>query len=394
VIERFTSYPGAVRVEAAGRSRGAIVLGCGMHVDLRVLPRRSFGAALHYFTGSKAHNIAVRRLGVEHGLRISEYGVFRLPKTGSGAGRRIGGETEEEVFAAVGMDWVPPELREDRGEIAAALEHRLPALVELADIRGDLQMHTEWSDGRATIEEMALACEARGYAYMAITDHSASATIARGLTARDLAAQCREVARVRRRVPGIRILHGLEVDIRRDGSLDLADEWLARLDLIVISVHSAMGMERDAMTRRVLRALAHPAVHILAHPTGRLIGEREPIAIDMEAVFRAAAQAGVAVEVNAQPDRLDLDDVLVRRARELGARIAIDSDAHSADTLRFMRHGVDQARRGWIEAADVVNTWTRARLERWLSAGRALRKPSRRPRPRRRTARLIRRAAG
>ncbi|MBX6364284.1 MAG: DNA polymerase/3'-5' exonuclease PolX [Gemmatimonadetes bacterium] len=372
VMRRFTRYPDAVRVEAAGTTRGTIVLRSGLHVDLRILPRRAYGAALHYFTGSKAHNIEIRRLGLERGLRISEYGVFQLKR--AGGARRIGGAREADVFRAVGLPWIPPELRENRGEIEAARAGTLPHLVDEGDIRGDLQVHTTWSDGRDSVEAMARACATLGYAYLAITDHSAAVTVAGGLDPARLERQWREIAGVRRRVRGVKILRGMEVDILRDGTLDLPDEYLDRLDVVVVAVHSHRTLSRTAMTDRIVRALEHPAVDILAHPTGRLIGEREPYAVDIDAVLEAAAARDVAVEINAQPDRLDLSDILARRARELGVRLVIDTDAHSVDQLRYMTYGVAQARRAWLEAGDVVNTLEPDALERWLNRRRRARR--------------------
>ncbi|HEX7050877.1 MAG TPA: PHP domain-containing protein [Longimicrobiales bacterium] len=413
VMEHFAAYPEVARVDSAGGTRGAVVLRTGLHVDLRILKRESYGAALHYFTGSQAHNIAVRKLGIARGLKINEYGVFRVArggreearraadggagageaatesarggvdvdggeraKTSAGRGRkaraggakevRIAGEREEDVFAAVGMDWVPPELREDRGEVEAALAHELPKLLTLDDIRGDLQMHTEWSDGRDTIEAMARACRDRGYQYVAITDHSRAVTVAHGLDAAALRRQWKEIDRVRRRVRGIEILKGIEVDILEDGSLDLPDEVLEQLDVVVAAIHSHMGQSKAKMTDRIIRAIAHPAVDILAHPTGRIINRREPYAVDIDAVLEAAAEHHVAVELNAYPDRLDLDDAQVHRARELGVKIAIDTDSHSTEHLRYMSYGVDQARRGWLEKKDVLNAMTAKGVRRWL----------------------------
>lgn len=365
VMEHFTAYPGA-RVEAAGTTRGAIVLPSGMHIDIRILPRRSYGAALHYFTGSKAHVVAVRRLGVERGLKINEYGIFRVPKGGKGKETRIGGEREEEVFKAVGMDWVPPELRENRGEIEAALRHRLPNLITLRDLRGDLQMHTDWTDGANTIEEMARACREQGYEYIAITDHSRAVAVAGGLRPKELEAQWKEMAGVRKKIKGVALLRGMEVDILQDGSLDLPDHYLHRLDVVVVAVHSHMAMTKAKMTARIVKAISHPAVHILAHPTGRIINRREPYQVDVEEILQAAKELGVAVELNAQPDRLDLSDVQVQRAKELGVKVAINTDAHSVDTLRYMGYGVDQARRGWLEKGDVVNCMRLPALRKWL----------------------------
>jgi len=370
IMKYFTDFPQTTRVELAGPTRGTIVLRSGLRVDLRIVPRESYGAALHYFTGSKAHNIKIRTLGIERGLRISEYGVFREEEgkgEGPTSGERIGGAREEDVFAAVGLPWMPPEIREDRGEIEAAQAGELPKLITLEDIRGDLQLHSTWSDGTNSIEEMARAGLARGYEYLAITDHSAAVRVARGLRPEQLEEQWREIDRVRERVPGIRILRGLEVDILHDGSLDLPDEYLQQLDLVVVAVHSRFGMSKKEMTDRIIEGISHPGVHILAHPTGRLINAREPYDVELEAVLEAAAELGVAVELNAHPDRLDLADVQVRRAKELGVKVAIDTDAHSAETLGHMRYGVDQARRGWLEARDVLNCMSWKKLEKWLS---------------------------
>jgi DNA polymerase (family X) len=372
VMQRFQTYPEVERVVAAGTTKGTVILRSGLQVDLRILPRRSYGSALHYFTGSKAHNVAVRTLGVERGLRISEYGVFRVPKgkkaeeVGVEEGERIGGAKEEDVFRAVNMDWVPPELREDRGEIQAAQKHKLPDLIVLDDIRGDLHMHSKWTDGNSTIAEMARACKERGYQYCAITDHSKAVRVAGGLSAEDFKKQRAEIEEAREKVRGITLFTGCEVDILPDGSLDLPDHLLEQLDMVVAAVHSKMDMNQSEMTRRVLKALAHPAVTILAHPTGRLINQREPFAIDLEQIFHAARANNVAVELNAQPDRLDLNDLHLLRAREIGVKIAINTDAHNAEQLRFIKYGVDQARRGWLEKRHVLNTMTRTQLEIWL----------------------------
>lgn len=368
-VAHFAAFPGAVRVEAAGDTKGSLVLRSGLQVDLRVVPSDSFGAALHYFTGSKEHNVRVRALGVKRGLRVNEWGVFRSPRggrPGEGFGERVGGATEEEVFGAVGLPWIPPELREDRGEVEAAREGRLPELVTGADLRGDLQMHSTWSDGRQSVEAMALACRDLGYEYLAMTDHSQALTMTRGLTPERVRSQWDEIDDVRSRLEGVTVLKGLEVDILRDGSLDMPDWVLDGLDIVVVSVHSFMGLGEAAMTERVIQALRHPRVHILAHPTGRRIGRRPPYAIDVEAVLQAAAELGVAVELNASPQRLDLSDVHVHRARGLGLRVAINTDAHSVRGLATMRHGVAQARRGWLERKDVLNAMPLDQLRGWL----------------------------
>ncbi|MGW8264859.1 MAG: helix-hairpin-helix domain-containing protein [Longimicrobiales bacterium] len=386
VMARFTEYTGVVRVEAAGETRGRILLRSGLPVDIRILPRESYGAALHYFSGSKEHNVAIRSLGVKKGLRINEYGVFRIPdpepgeEKGAGSdtgnaegpgpgpmsGERVGGKAEEEVFRAVGLPWITPLLRENRGEIDAAREGRLPALVSVEDIRGDLQMHSTWSDGENSIREMAEACRARGYEYLSLTDHSQAVTVARGLKPDRVRSQWAEIDAVRQELVGIRLFRSLEVDILKDGALDMPDEILEGLDLVLISVHSFMNMGKTEMTDRVIRGLQHPEVDILAHPTGRILNRREPFPLDMEAVLQAAAELDVAVELNAHPERLDLHDGHVRRAKELGVKVAINTDAHSIRDLELIRYGVDQAKRGWLEKADVLNALPLEGFEAWV----------------------------
>jgi DNA polymerase (family X) len=378
VVEHFTRFPDAVRVEASGGTKGSVVLRSGLSVDLRVVPSRAFGAALHYFTGSKEHNVRLRALGVKQRLRINEWGVFRVPKgvdpdsLGKDEGEWVAGTTEEEVFEAVGLGWIPPELREDRGELDAVREGRLPELVAVGDLRGDLHMHSTWTDGKASIREMVDGCVERGYAYMAITDHSKAVTMVGGLDADRLREQWSEIARVQDEVgDAIRIFRGQEVDILKDGSLDQPDDVLAELDVVVASVHSFMDLDREAMTRRVVRAVSHGAVDILGHPTGRLLGRREPYALDVEAVLEACLEHGVAVEINAHPRRLDLNDHYAFRARELGVPVVIDTDAHEVRGLDVIGYGVDQARRAWLEKADVLNTRTLKQFESWLRERRA-----------------------
>ena len=372
VVEHFVAFEGAARAEASGSTKGSIVLGSGLQVDLRVVPPESFGAALVYFTGSKDHNVAIRTRAVRDRLRVNEWGVFRVlegadaDEPSKDEGDRVAGKTEEDVYRALGMDWVPPVLRESRGEVEAAIGGELPELVELDDIRGDLQMHSTWSDGRASIEEMARACAERGYEYLAITDHSQAMAMVQGLTPERARSQWDEIEEVRVSVPEIEILTSAEIDILKDGALDMPDEILEELDLVVISVHSFMNLSRKAMTDRVLRAIAHPAVDILAHPTGRIIGRREPFELDLEAVLEAAAEHSVAVELNANPRRLDLNDVHVHRAKELGVPVVISTDAHAPAGLADMRFGVDQARRGWLGPVDVLNTRSAKELRSWL----------------------------
>ncbi len=364
VMDHFTAFAGGGRVEVSGETRGRIVLRSGLPVDLRILPRDSYGAALHYFSGSKEHNVAIRSLAVRQGLRISEYGVFRGRE--GGEEERVGGATEEEVFDSVGLPWISPLLREDRGEIQAAAQGELPQLLELKDIRGDLQMHSTWSDGKQSIREMAEACLERGYEYLALTDHSRAVTVANGLNPERVREQWQEIEEVRGSLPEIRILRSLEVDILKDGHLDMPDEILEGLDMVLVSVHSYMNMERTEMTKRVIRAMEHPLVDVVAHPTGRILNRREPFAVDMDEILRAAAGLDVAMELNANPRRLDLNDVHLMRARELGVKIVVSTDAHSVHHLDFMRYGVDQGRRGWLETMDVLNTQPTEDIDRWL----------------------------
>jgi len=374
VMRRFVTAPGVEHVESQGETRATVRLTGGLQVDLRVVPRRSFGAAWVYFTGNKEHNVALRQRAIERGLRLSEYGLFRggdVEAEGPFAGKLVAGKEEKQIYAALDLPWIPPELREHRGEIAAAARGELPKLVELADLKGDLQMHSTFSDGKNTIEEMARACLARGYEYLALTDHSPALAMIRGLDARKLRLQWKEIAAVQKKVPALTILRSLEVDIHADGTLDMDDGSLSELDLVVASVHSRFELPHEEQTRRILRAIEHPEVDILAHPTGRRIGLRDEMAFDLDAVLRRAAELGVAVEINAHPDRLDLKDTSVMRARELGVKLVISTDAHRIEHLANLRFGVDVARRGWLRKADVLNTLPLERLRRALrGAGR------------------------
>ena len=359
VMDRIVHYQDVVEVQAQGTTRATLRLRDDLQVDVRVVPVATFGAALHYFTGSKAHNIAVRRLAMERGLKLNEYGLFR-------GERRLGGRTEAEVFAAVGLPVIPPELREDRGEIQAARRKRLPTLVQLEDIRGDLHCHSRATDGRDTIEAMARAAAARGYEYLSINDHSRHVTVAHGLDRRRLLEQVRAIDRLNARLDGIVILKSVEVDILDDGRLDLPDSALQELDFTVCAIHYGFGYTRARQTDRILRAMDNPHFAILAHPTGRLINAREPYQIDLERVLEGARERGRIMELNAQPDRLDLDDRACRLAKEIGVKVAISTDAHRVADLDLMRFGLDQGRRGWLEAADVVNTRPLAELRRLL----------------------------
>jgi DNA polymerase (family 10) len=359
VMQRFTAYDEVAEVYSAGETRASILLKCGLQVDLRVVAQASYGAALHYFTGSKAHNIAIRRSAQQLGLKINEYGVFRGAK-------RIAGDSEESVYRAVGLPYIPPELREDRGEIEAARGGRLPQLVELSDLRGDLHAHSKASDGHDSLRDMALAAKALGLEYLAITEHSRRLTVAHGLDPVQLARQCDEIDRLNEELNGITLLKGIEVDILEDGSLDLPDGVLKRLDLVVGAVHSRFDLTRAKQTERILRAMDHPHFTLLAHPGGRLIERREPYDVDMLRIIRHARQRGCFLELDANPERLDLIDSHCQSAKEEGVLVSIDSDAHSTFDFANLRYGVGQARRGWLEKADVLNTRTLAALRKLL----------------------------
>ena len=360
VCRHLLAYPEVAQVRAAGDTRATVVLHSGLQVDLRVVPESSFGAALVYFTGSKAHNIRLRTLALERGLKLNEYGLFE--------GRRlVAAATEQEVYRALGLPWIAPELREDRGEIEAALKNRLPVLIERADLAGDLHVHTDWSDGTAGIEAMARAAKAHGLSYVAISDHSRRLTVAQGLDPQRLAKQCAEVEAANRALKGIELLTGIEVDVLEDGSLDLPDGALAPLDVVIAAVHSKFDLSRAAQTRRILAALDHPRVRILAHPLGRLIDRREPYDVDMLAVIRKCKARHVALELNAHPQRLDLTDIACRMAKEEGARIVINSDAHAEHEFDNLDFGIGQARRGWVEKADVINTRPLGEVRAWLA---------------------------
>lgn len=370
----FAALPEVVHVHARGATKTSVRLAAGIDADLRVVPEESFGAALCYFTGSKAHNVALRRIAQSRGLKLNEYGLF----DGS---RRLAGETEEEVYAALGLAWIPPELREDASEIEAAREGRLPKLIEYGDLRGDLQIQTDWSDGRASIEAMAEAARARGLEYIAITDHTRDLAMARGSDEARLLEQAEAIRALNRRLRGVRVLTGAEVNIRRDGTLDVADEALARLEVVGAAVHSHFRQSREEATRRVIRAMENPHVDILFHPTARAIGRREPLDLDLDAVIAAAVRTGTALEIDALPDRLDLRDEAVRRAVEAGALLAIDSDAHDPEALAWADElGVAVARRGWARRADVVNTLPVDQCLARLKDGRRERRPRRRAR--------------
>lgn len=350
VMEVFVRAPQVRQVLSHGSTRSSVILDVGLQADLRVVEPNAYGAALQYFTGSKEHNVALRERAVRRGLKVNEYGVWRTKDT-----RRVAGRDEAGVYKAVGLPWIPPELREDQGEIDAAAGGRLPRLIEVSDIRGDLHMHTAWSDGAESAEAMAAAARALGYEYICITDHSQSLKVAGGVTIRELRDHIAYVRALSERA-GITVLIGTECDIGPDGSLDYPDDVLAELDVVIASVHTRFRMGRQEMTRRIVRAMEHGHVDILGHPTGRLLGARDPYEVDIEAVIDAAARTGTVLEINASPERLDLKDTYARAAKERGVRLEVGTDAHSAAQLRHMSLGVSVARRGWLEAADVINT--------------------------------------
>jgi DNA polymerase (family X) len=359
VMERFTGYDQVREVVAKGGTKSTVMLRSGLQIDLRVVPEGSYGAALHYFTGSKAHNIAVRQIGVKKGLKINEYGVFRGEEG-------VAGRTEEEVFAQVGLPYIVPELRENRGEIETALQGTLPKLIEEGDILGDLHAHTRETDGRATLEQMAEAARARGYQYLAITEHSRSLAMARGLDPERLRRQMMAIDRLNEKLDGFRVLRAIEVDILEDGTLDLPDDVLGELDFTVCAIHSRFNLPGPKQTERIIRAMDNRCFNILAHPTGRLIGQRDPYPIDLEKVMRAALERGCFLELNAQPDRLDLDDVSCKMARDMGVKIALSTDAHAPAEFDFMHFAIGQARRGWLGKDDVLNTRSVAELLKLL----------------------------
>ena len=359
VGDKLVGYDNVADVLAHGPTRTTVLLRSGIQVDLRAVPEESYGAALLYFTGSKAHNIALRGIANARKWKLNEYGLF------SGK-RRIAGASEEEVYRKLGLAYIPPEMREDRGEIALALNGELPRLISAGDMRGDLHVHSDWTDGTASIANMAAAAQACGYAYMALTDHSRRQTMSHGLDPAKVARQLREIDKINGTLKGFTILKGIEVDILKDGELDLPDATLAQLDVVIASVHSFFDLPREAQTQRMIRAMRNPHVSIVGHPSGRLIGEREPYDIDMDAITSTARDLDCYLEINAEPDRLDLNDIHAHMAKSKGVKIAISTDAHSVNAFQYMRFGVDQARRAWLTADDVINTRQFADLRKLL----------------------------
>jgi DNA polymerase (family 10) len=363
VMEAFTALPGVTRVLGKGDTKASIEFSDGLRAQVWVHPPQKFGTALQYATGSKDHNVRLRELALDQGLSLSEHSLTRTDGSGE-----ITCATEAEVYAALGLPWIPPELREDRGEVQAAKAGKLPKLIEVKDIRADLQVHSTWSDGKLSIVEMAREAAKRGLRVIAFTDHSVSLGVTGGLSMEDHQKQAEEIKKAQQEVgDSIRILHASEVEIKADGSLDYPDEFLASLDLVLASLHTSLRQPREKVTRRLINAIRNPQVDIIGHPTGRLIPEREGADLDMEAVLEAAAESGVALEINASPYRLDLEDIYARRAKELGIPISINTDAHSAADLDMLHFGVATARRAWLSAEDVINTWPTEKLLDWLA---------------------------
>jgi len=351
VTQAFARLPIVKEVLALGPTKASVLTTDNLQMDLRAVQPEEYGSALQYFTGDKQHNIALRNIAISKGLKLSEYGLFD-----ESTGERLASEEEADIYRALGLEWMPPEIRTNRGELDAAAKGTLPRLVRQEDIRGDLQVHSCWSDGTASIETMAEACRVLGYGYVAITDHSQALGVAHGLSPERLEQKLREIDQLNPRLAPFRVLKAAEVDIRSNGALDYPDDLLAQLEVVVVSIHSGFEQDRERITERILRAFQNPHAHILAHPTGRLLNRRPGYEVDLEQVLRAAAKAGIAVEINGSPDRLDLDDVWARRAKELGVKITINTDAHAPLNLQAMRYGVAVARRAWLEKGDILNT--------------------------------------
>lgn len=361
VMKVFINLPQIREVLSQGQTRSSIMTHEGLQVDLRVVERESYGAALAYFTGSKSHNIRVREMAMKKGLKINEYGIFR-----EDTGKRIGGKEEEDVYKAIGLSYIPPELREDMGEIEAAQDGRLPDLLELSDIKGDLHVHSNWSDGSHSFKELVSAAIERGYQYLAITDHSKSLGIARGMTEEDAINQKGKIYEMNKRLKGFRLLAGIEVNIRGDGLLDYTDNILSGFDIVVAAVHSGFKQSKEQLTSRIIKAIRNPHIDIIAHPTGRLLGERDAYEVDIEEILRNAKRYNTALEINAYPLRLDLNDICCKRAKELGVLFVVSTDAHIINQLDYINNGVSVARRGWLEKRDVLNTLSSERLVSWL----------------------------
>jgi len=361
VMEYFVNYPDVKNVLLKGSTKTSVVLDDGIQVDLRVVKPESYGAALQYFTGSKEHNVKLRGIAIKKGLKLSEYGVFEK-KTG----KYVVGKSEKEVYNALGLPYIEPELRENRGEIEAGQKQRLPKLIDYNDVHGDFHVHSMWSDGSDSIEDIAVFAKKQGFSFIGVTDHSQSLKIAFGLSEKDIGKKLKEIEKINEKLPGFRVFAGTECDIKADGSLDYNDKILKQFDFVCAAVHSHFKMSKEEMTKRIIKAMENEYVTILAHPTCRLIGRREPIELDMEKIIDTAKDTDTFLEINAFPDRLDLNDIYIRMAKEKEASFVIGTDAHSIDHLRYIRFGVATARRGWLEKKDILNTYSLSKIEKIL----------------------------
>ena len=354
VMDFFVSLPGIIKIWGKGMTKASVRMREGFDMDIRVLPKRSYGSALQYFTGSKEHNILLRKIAIDKGLKLSEYGLFRGPKM-------IAGETEEGTYKALGMDWIPPELRENQGEIEASIKRKLPKLINYKDIKGDLHCHSKWDGGKNTILEIAEKAMEMGYAYLGISDHTKFLRIEHGLNEKQLAQQKKEIDKVNLKFKianlKFRILQGCEANILNDGSIDIRDEALKKLDYVIAGVHSSFKMEKSKMTERIIRAMENSNVDIISHPTGRILKRRDEYQIDFDKILKVAKETGTILEINSYPERLDLNDVNIRRAKEIGVKMAINTDSHHRDQMRFIEFGIAQSRRGWAEKEDIINCW-------------------------------------
>ena len=363
VMDFFVSLPGIIKIWGKGTTKASVRMKEGFDMDIRVVSARSYGSALQYFTGSKEHNIATRKIAIDRGLKLSEYGLFRGPKM-------IAGKTEEEIYRTLGMDWMPPEMREDQGEINAALSHKLPKIIDYKDIRGDLHCHSNWDGGVNTIEELAETAKKMGYEYIGISDHTKFLRIEHGLDEKKLAQQRKEIdklnAKFRSSNVKFRILQGCEANILNDGSIDIKDEALKRLDYVIAGIHSNFKMEKTKMTERIIKAMKNPHVDIISHPTGRILKRRDEYQIDFGKILRVAKETGTILEINSYPERLDLNDQNIRRAKTAKVKMVINTDSHQKDQLRFMEFGIAQARRGWAEKGDIINCWPLEKLLKYF----------------------------
>jgi len=354
IMDFFVSLPGVIKVWGKGTTKASVRMKEGFDMDIRVLPRKSFGAALQYFTGSKEHNIALRKIAIEKGLKLSEYGLFKGSKM-------IAGENEEDIYEKLGMDWIPPELREDRGEIEAAMSHKLPKLIDYKDVKGDLHIHSKWDGGKNSIEEIANYAIKMGYEYVGIADHTKFLKIEHGLDEKRLRERNKEIDKLNCKLQiakcKLRVLKGCEANILPDGKIDIDDECLKEQDFVIAGVHSRFKMTKEEMTERIIRAMKNPNVDIISHPTGRLIQKRGEYEIDFDKILRVAKETGTILEINSYPERLDLNDINIKKAKEMGVKMVINTDAHHVDQMRFIELGIAQARRGWAEKEDIINCW-------------------------------------